>query len=68
VEKLKYVRRLLSHRESWHEDDSTLWVESDAVQPFRRIELQFRADGDVELAFSLTGIAGSPFEQQFVVY
>src|SRR5581483_3074018 len=35
--------------------------------PARRIEIQFRSDGDVDVAFFLEQVRGSPFEQHLLV-
>lgn len=59
---------LLSDRDAWRYDAEGLWLASLSVQPPRCIDILLRPDGDVDVAFSLTRVTGSPFEQHFAVH
>jgi hypothetical protein len=47
---------------------TAFFLESEASNPPRRLEIELRSDGDVDVRFHLTGISGSPFEAHFIVY
>jgi hypothetical protein len=62
------TRRSLSPTNQWSAAEAALQLHSRATHPHRHLEIQFRSDGDVDVAFFLDNVKGSPFEQQFIVH
>ncbi len=61
------VHNALATDREWSVGDDALCLHSPATHPPRRIEIQFRSDGDVDVAFFLEQVRGSPFEQHLLV-
>jgi hypothetical protein len=61
------VHKALAADREWSVSDDALCLHSLATHPPRRIEIQFRPDGDVDVAFFLEQVRGSPFEQHLLV-
>lgn len=61
------VHHALARNREWSETRDLLRLQSPATRPGRHLEIQFRPDGDVDVAYFLDGVKGTPFEQHFTV-
>jgi hypothetical protein len=74
----KAIETSLPKGPSWHREDydrpdssgqeTSFVADSFALTPPRKLEINLRPDGDVDIRFHLVGVPGSPFEAHFIVH